>query len=253
MAMHWEWAEQGTGLLAFGIAVLAGIGYKVMSRYDRPSLSFSHGLMALIMITIGIVLCFEGTLLYAILVAEVVGLRYIANRTGDTKINLGAHALFLMITYWTLSALSYSVDFQHPLLNIEAFTQLVFIGAAGLLIPYWLRQPDLKIFYRITAHLLVLFWTYQRFYSFSNGQAWISVIWGLYAIALIVAGFTRYGQKLRLTGMLTVFLVVGKLFLVDLSQLQAIWRILLFIGLGGAFVLLGYYLQSTWGKADTKT
>nr|WP_281280665.1 DUF2339 domain-containing protein [Fodinibius saliphilus] len=34
--------------------------------------------------------------------------------------------------------------------------------------------------------------------------------------------------------------------LVDLSKLQAIWRILLFIGFGTIFLLLGYYGQSHW-------
>ena len=253
MAMHWGWAGEETGILAFGIAALGGLGYSVMDRYDRPQFSFSHGLMAILLATIGLILCFDGMLLYAILVAEVVMLQYVARQTDDVKLNVGAHALFLIISYWTVVDLYYSVELASPLFSIEAFTQLAFIGAAGLVIPYWLRRSDFKMFYRITAHLLVLFWMYQRFHPFSNGQAWISAIWSLYAIALIIAGFTRYGQKVRLAGMSTVFLVVGKLFLVDLSQLQAIWRILLFIGLGGAFILLGYYLQSAWGNTDTKT
>ena len=72
MAMHWGWSEEGTGILAFGIAALGGGGYSVLGRYSRPQFSFSHGLMAILLATIGIVLCFEGMLLYAILVAEVV-------------------------------------------------------------------------------------------------------------------------------------------------------------------------------------
>lgn len=253
MAMHWGWSDGGTGILAFGIAALGGLGYTVIGQYDRPALSFSHGLMGLLMATIGAVLYFEGTLLYAMLAAEVVMLRYIAHTTGDAKVNFSSHALFLIVSYWTVMALYYSVAPSNPLWNIEAFTQLAFVSTAGLVIPYWLERSDFKLLYRITAHLLVLLWMYQRFHAFSNGQAWISVIWGLYAIALIMAGFTRSQPKLRITGMLTVFLVVAKLFLVDLSQLQAIWRILLFIGLGGAFILLGYYLQSTWGERESKT
>ncbi|MCA1731160.1 MAG: DUF2339 domain-containing protein [Actinobacteria bacterium] len=35
------------------------------------------------------------------------------------------------------------------------------------------------------------------------------------------------------------FLVVGKLFLVDLAEVEAVWRILLFLA-------LSYYLRSLW-------
>jgi uncharacterized membrane protein len=47
-------------------------------------------------------------------------------------------------------------------------------------------------------------------------------------------------------GMATLFLVVAKLFLVDLSEVEAVWRILLFLGFGGLFLILSYYLQALW-------
>lgn len=46
----------------------------------------------------------------------------------------------------------------------------------------------------------------------------------------------------------TVFLLVGKLVLFDLSQLPAIWRILLFMGLGSAFLMIGYYWRGKWQR-----
>jgi uncharacterized membrane protein len=49
--------------------------------------------------------------------------------------------------------------------------------------------------------------------------------------------------------MATLFLVVGKLFLVDLAGVEAVWRILLFLGFGGLFLVLGYYLQHLWRPA----
>jgi uncharacterized membrane protein len=42
----------------------------------------------------------------------------------------------------------------------------------------------------------------------------------------------------------TLLLVVAKLFLIDLVALDAIWRILLFLSIGGMFLFLSYYLQS---------
>jgi hypothetical protein len=42
---------------------------------------------------------------------------------------------------------------------------------------------------------------------------------------------------------LVSFLVVGKLFLVDLIGVEAIWRVLLFLDFGSLFLALSYYLR----------
>ena len=46
--------------------------------------------------------------------------------------------------------------------------------------------------------------------------------------------------------MATLFLVVGKLFLVDLSEVEPAWRVVLFLGFGGLFLALSYYLHGLW-------
>jgi uncharacterized membrane protein len=51
-------------------------------------------------------------------------------------------------------------------------------------------------------------------------------------------------------GLVTLFVVVGKLFLVDLAWVGAVWRILLFLGFGVVFLLLSYYLQSLWRPGE---
>ena len=37
-----------------------------------------------------------------------------------------------------------------------------------------------------------------------------------------------------------------KLFLVDLAVLAPVWRIMLFMGFGGLFLVLSYYFQDLW-------
>jgi uncharacterized membrane protein len=44
-----------------------------------------------------------------------------------------------------------------------------------------------------------------------------------------------------LNQLLGLFLL-AKMFVVDLRALQALWRVLLFSGLGGLFLLLSYYV-----------
>ena len=47
-------------------------------------------------------------------------------------------------------------------------------------------------------------------------------------------------------------MVRAKLFLVDLAELEVLWRILLFMGFGGLFLFLSYYFQDLW-KAQPKS
>ena len=46
--------------------------------------------------------------------------------------------------------------------------------------------------------------------------------------------------------MLTLLVVVAKLFIVDLSELEAVWRILLFLGFGGLLLLMSYFFPRLW-------
>ena len=45
-------------------------------------------------------------------------------------------------------------------------------------------------------------------------------------------------------------MVVGKLFVVDLAELDAIWRILLFLGFGALLMLVSYLVPSLWRSDD---
>lgn len=47
---------------------------------------------------------------------------------------------------------------------------------------------------------------------------------------------------------MTLALVVGKLFLVDLRNLDPLWRILLFLGVGALFLLVAYFVPNLWKR-----
>ena len=40
--------------------------------------------------------------------------------------------------------------------------------------------------------------------------------------------------------------MVGKLFLVDLREVETLWRILSFLGFGAAFLALSYWMRALW-------
>ncbi|HWT14031.1 MAG TPA: DUF2339 domain-containing protein [Allosphingosinicella sp.] len=59
------------------------------------------------------------------------------------------------------------------------------------------------------------------------------------AIALLVAGMRLPDKALRLAGLLLLTATILKVFLVDASELEGIWRILSFLGLGVALIGIG--------------
>jgi uncharacterized membrane protein len=91
-------------------------------------------------------------------------------------------------------------------------------------------------------HVGWLAWVWNELVPLANGQAYVSGVWALTAVALLLAGTARRVQGVMVAGLATLGLFVGKLFLVDLSALPALWRIALFLASGGLFVLLSYSL-----------
>lgn len=247
----WEWTMNEAGIVSMCMAVLSGGGfYPFLKQQKLPGLASTHAFLGLVLATAGLFMILEGNVLFAVLVVELIALRYLAYRTGDKKISVASHMLFGVTVWWLINQLQYNKEADY-LLSLSTLSGLTLILAGGLWIPQYLRRRDSQNIYQVLSHLLLLYWLYQKLVSFENGQAWISLSWGAYAIILLVLGLLRFGKQVRMVGLLTMLVVVVKLFLVDLAQLQAIWRILLFMGFGSVLLLVGYLIQSKFlAKSD---
>jgi uncharacterized membrane protein len=71
----------------------------------------------------------------------------------------------------------------------------------------------------------------------------MSAAWGLYAVGLLVLGLWRKVRALRFVSLGFLILTVAKVFLSDLSTLQGVYRILSFLGLGVALILVSLLYQ----------
>jgi uncharacterized membrane protein len=80
-----------------------------------------------------------------------------------------------------------------------------------------------------------------------NGSQWeiysYSLVWLLYATALIFSGLKIDLKRLRMAGIALLSVVILKVFLGDLSNLEGIARAASFMGLGIAMIGLGYLYQ----------
>ncbi|MGL4605681.1 MAG: DUF2339 domain-containing protein, partial [Iodobacter sp.] len=72
-------------------------------------------------------------------------------------------------------------------------------------------------------------------------QTSLSIFWTLLACSLMLMATRRQLRPLWFSGAGLLTVVVGKLFLVDLSRVSGIERIISFIGVGILLLLIGYF------------
>lgn len=82
----------------------------------------------------------------------------------------------------------------------------------------------------------------------------VSILWGVFALVMILQGIARTSSNLRYAGLILFAVVSLKVFFVDLRQLDPLWRIIAFVILGllllaGSFVYLKHRERFTTNSA----
>jgi uncharacterized membrane protein len=75
----------------------------------------------------------------------------------------------------------------------------------------------------------------------------LSILWTFYAIGLLLSGIVRKSAILRWEALVLLGVVVGKVFLMDLSSLDKIYRIASFVVLGVVLLRVSFYYQKRFG------
>lgn len=84
-------------------------------------------------------------------------------------------------------------------------------------------------------------WTFLNAYLENFRMGGLSLFWALFAIALILIGLVKNGALMRGIGLTLTGIVVVKVFFVDLSGLDQLYRIVAFVALG-ILILIGSFL-----------
>ncbi len=76
----------------------------------------------------------------------------------------------------------------------------------------------------------------------------ISVLWGIYALVLFIAGIAKDSSPARIAGFVMASLTIIKVFLYDLSNLETIYRFLSFVVLGIILLTISFIYQKKIGR-----
>jgi uncharacterized membrane protein len=131
----------------------------------------------------------------------------------------------------------------HP----AAVANLVAIAAVFLTAAASVFKPSRR-YWALAGHVLVLIWMFRELQQLDAGQAWVTLAWAVWAIGLLIFAIRGRDRFQLITSGVMLLLVVVKLFIIDLAQLETIWRIVLFMGFGVLFLVLSYRLQNVWER-----
>jgi len=169
-------------------------------------------------------------------------------RRGETEAEPVAHAVFALLAGILVRhlfeadplALRGGAAPGASVLGARGLADLAVIGTA-----FWasrLLPPRPMRVYRLAVHAALLQWIWREFSGMPGGEGIVSALWGVYGVALLVVATLRGYAMLQTVAKLTLLVLLAKMFVVDLRALEALWRVLLFSGLGGLFLLLSYYV-----------
>lgn len=81
-------------------------------------------------------------------------------------------------------------------------------------------------------------------------QATYSIVWAVYAVLIVIAGFVLKYRLLRVLGLLGLLAILAKVFLVDLSNLKLLPRVLALAALGMALLGVSFLYQKFTRRSD---
>ncbi|NBB85118.1 MAG: DUF2339 domain-containing protein [Bacteroidetes bacterium] len=244
-AAAWDLPDLAMGLIALGSALGYAGGYVRLHRATASRLAQAHGLAAAALAIVAWHQFFEVPARALFLAAEAVLLLTLARWQGAASFAWAGRALLAGVASLVLNYLVYVPALQPPLLNGPALALGLAILGGGLA-ALLAQRSVLRVVYASAAHGLTLGWLLHQLVPLPNGQAYASIAWAIYALVLLAIGVRTQRFLLRRVALGTLLLLVAKLFVVDLAQLSAGWRILLFLGIGASFLLLSYAFPSLW-------
>ena len=248
----WRLTTTNEGLLSLVVvAVFALLAWRLSQRPTGADLAYMHGVTAVLFLTIAFSQLLQDDWHLLAWALELAALHWLSRQIQRRSLQVGTHGFSLIVVVWLLVRLvDFGVDTavwnQPALIDLAVIGLLV--GASFLFpanMPTWLRLA-----YRLMAHIGMLIWLWREFSFPPEGQGIVTVAWGVYAIILLAVALRFQFKQLRLVAVATFFLLVGKLFLVDLTAVETVWRILLFAGFGGLFLFISYFYRSWLGIAE---
>jgi uncharacterized membrane protein len=202
------------------------------------------------------------------LVLSWVGFRMENGKTRQAAVVVAALVVFRLLVFDTPFRPGLAKDFRF-LFNQRAFTFLISVLAMFAMAYLYVRNREkLQRLERwliaglvVVANLLILFFltteitssfevSYSKASEYgtrrdirSRMQLAISALWGFYSIVLVTIGIVRKFQPIRLLAIVLFGVTILKVFILDLQEMEKVYRIIASIGLGVVLLAVSMMYQ----------
>lgn len=257
------------GALAAIVAAIAGGMWSLLRRRD-PGAALNAAALAATLVAIAVAVQFDGRNVVVGWAAEGAAVAWIGVRARNVVFRAGGLLLWLLAIAELADGYFVTPAGFTALVNARSLATLFVIGVGYALA--WAigtrgkGAPDetatraspeassIRAAIHIVASVVTLMWIsaeiksyweirYDRPQAYLYEELMLSLGWGLYGAAAIVAGLWRAYAPLRYIGITVIAIVVLKVFFVDLWDLGGIYRVIGFLTLGVLLVLVSYLYQ----------
>jgi len=153
--------------------------------------------------------------------------------------------VFISLIKWWKSVSTTLADYtsQNAIFNKRSATI-----SFGLLVFLWLNFTV----FRIAHHWFNVPYSAYAFYNSSLVQTAVSILWALSGVLLTVYASRKALRVLWIAGGALLILVALKLFVIDLSELGSLARIISFLVVGALLTSIGYFAPLPDKESDDK-
>lgn len=228
------WPSQAAGGFYLGEAVALALIAWTWRRSARELALFT-GLLAALPLLAGTLILhlpeFRG-----LLALEALGFVYLAGRLADARYRRIGEAVFAFVA---LAYVQFALDKGDLPIALRATLGDLAAVAAGYAARLVASSSTKERLYGAGALGGLLLWLLLTLSHVPGGAYWTTVSWGAVGTALLLAGHVRSSTDVRTAAFATLAIVALKLLLVDTAKLPPGGRIVVFIGFGALFLVLG--------------
>ena len=254
------------GLFAAVIgAVHLALGWFIWSAEqaaDMNALSVAVG-FAVVYATLAIPIQFTGYRITIAWAVEGAALTWIGRRLHQSRLRMACIAVFALVVLRlaTLDAWTFDDPASYSALWNRRFLTFLISTAALWLAAWWTKERAVALAYYLAGHivLLVALSMEDLGWAFRNATASnlasvetvsLSILWALYAVALVACGVLWRFALNRLLGLVLLGLVVLKLYVYDVWQVARVFRITAFVALGILLIATSYLYSRYRGALE---
>ncbi|MCA9052680.1 MAG: DUF2339 domain-containing protein, partial [Planctomycetaceae bacterium] len=241
-----EWFS-GASVLRLGVGVVLAMSFLYLHLEFNRSIDYFYAPLRLPVLTL-LWLGMCGLLLYETIVRE--------SRVVLTLLLVFLGGLFIKLIAFDLPSWSMTPEFLYGgaysfrdagLRLLDFGAVVAFLAAAYSMATKGVRVQQTRTLFggaavaTLFAYLTLEVNTFLGYYKPGFRAGGVSILWSLFALALLIRGIRRNIRGLRYVGLVLFSIVAWKVFFVDLATLDDFWRIVAFIILG-VLVLCGSFL-----------